>query len=132
MARQARAIADNARGEFFVDSSCIDCDRCRQIAPEVFARSARASQSFVARQPAAEGEHRALMALVACPTSSIGTRSKHDTRAAARAFPEPVIGDVLFCGYASEAAYGAASYLIVRPGGNVLVDSPRFAGLLVD
>jgi glyoxylase-like metal-dependent hydrolase (beta-lactamase superfamily II)/ferredoxin len=132
MASAGRAIADNARGEFFVDSSCIDCDLCRQLAPEVFARSARAAQSFVARQPAPTAEHRALMALVTCPTSSIGTRSKHDTRAAARAFPEPIVGDVLFCGYASEAAYGAASYLIRRPGGNVLIDSPRFARLLVD
>jgi glyoxylase-like metal-dependent hydrolase (beta-lactamase superfamily II) len=72
------------------------------------------------------------MALVTCPTSSIGTRSKHDARAAARAFPEPVLGDVWFCGYASESSYGAASYLIRRPGGNVLVDSPRFARVLVD
>jgi glyoxylase-like metal-dependent hydrolase (beta-lactamase superfamily II) len=84
------------------------------------------------RQPASAGEHRALMALVTCTTSSIGTRGKHDTRAAARAFPEPIGGDVLFCGYASESSYGAASYLIRRPAGNVLVDSPRFARVLVD
>ena len=132
MARAAEAIADNTSGEFFVDRSCIDCDLCRQIAPRVFARSERAGQSFVAHQPAAADEHRALMALVTCPTSSIGTRCKHDTRAAARAFPEPLGDDVLFCGYASESSYGAASYLIRRPGGNVLVDSPRFAGVLVD
>jgi glyoxylase-like metal-dependent hydrolase (beta-lactamase superfamily II)/ferredoxin len=132
MARQADAIADNASGDFFVDRSCIDCDLCRQLAPEVFARSERATQSFVARQPAPGTQHRALMALVTCPTSSIGTRSKHDTGAAARAFPEPVVGDVLFCGYASEASYGASSYLIRRRDGNVLVDSPRFARLLVD
>jgi glyoxylase-like metal-dependent hydrolase (beta-lactamase superfamily II)/ferredoxin len=132
MARASDAIADNAVGEFFVDRSCIDCDLCRQLAPEVFARSEPAAQSFVARQPARGAEHRALMALVTCPTSSIGTRGKHDTGTAARAFPEPVVGDVLFCGYASEASYGASSYLIRRDGGNVLVDSPRFARLLVD
>jgi len=135
MAREVDGIPANVSGEFFVDSSCIDCDLCRQIAPAVFARSDRAGQSFVARQPGSrgsDGEHRALMALVTCPTSSIGTRTKHDARAAARAFPEPVVGDVLFCGYASEASYGAASYLIRRPGGNVLVDSPRFARVLVD
>lgn len=132
MAREADAIADNASGEFFVDRSCIDCDLCRQLAPEVFARSERAAQSFVAHQPGPGGEHRALMALVTCPTSSIGTRGKHDVAAAARAFPEPVIGDVWFCGYASEASYGASSYLIRRRDGNVLVDSPRFARLLVD
>jgi glyoxylase-like metal-dependent hydrolase (beta-lactamase superfamily II)/ferredoxin len=132
MARAADAITANVSGEFFVDSSCIDCDLCRQIAPAVFARSDRAGQSYVAHQPGSDGEHRALMALVTCPTSSIGTRTKHDARAAARAFPEPVIGDVLFCGYASESSYGAASYLIRRPSGNVLVDSPRFARVLVD
>ena len=73
MARAAEAIADNTSGEFFVDRSCIDCDLCRQIAPRVFARSERAGQSFVAHQPAAADEHRALMALVTCPTASIGT-----------------------------------------------------------
>ena len=80
MASPARSIADNARGEFFVDSSCIDCDLCRQIAPEVFARSPRVGQSFVAHQPAAGGERRALMALVTCPTSSIGTRCENGSR----------------------------------------------------
>lgn len=132
MARAGDAIADNASGDLFVDRSCIDCDLCRQIAPEVFARSPRAGQSFVARQPAPGAEHRALMALVTCPTSSIGTRRKHDTRAAARAFPEPIGDDILFCGYASAASYGAASYLIRRRDGNVLVDSPRFAAVLAD
>jgi glyoxylase-like metal-dependent hydrolase (beta-lactamase superfamily II) len=34
--------------------------------------------------------------------------------------------NVYFCGFASESSYGASSYLIVRPEGNVLVDSPRF------
>jgi glyoxylase-like metal-dependent hydrolase (beta-lactamase superfamily II) len=31
MARETDAIAANVRGDFFVDSSCIDCDLCRQI-----------------------------------------------------------------------------------------------------
>lgn len=133
MARQADAIDENAAGDFFVDSSCIDCDLCRQIAPAVFARSDRREQSYVARQPVeAAGERRALMALVTCPTSSIGTTRKLDARAAARAFPEAVDGieGVLFCGYASAASYGAASWLVRRPDGNVLVDSPRWATAL--
>jgi glyoxylase-like metal-dependent hydrolase (beta-lactamase superfamily II) len=47
--------------------------------------------------------------------------------------PEAVTpdGSVLFCGYASESSFGASSYLIRRPEGNVLVDSPRFASPLV-
>jgi signal transduction histidine kinase len=44
------------------------------------------------------------------------------------------VDDVYFCGFTSEASFGAWSYLIVRPqeqGGNVLVDSPRFNNPLV-
>ena len=127
MARRADAIAENVAGDLFVDGSCIDCDLCRQLAPAVFARSERAGQSYVAAQPA--DPQRALMALVTCPTSSIG--SALDARAAARAFPEPVGDDVYFCGYASAASYGASSWLVRRPDGNVLVDSPRAAGPLL-
>lgn len=133
MARERDAIPANTGGDFYVDRSCIDCDLCRQLAPRTFARCEGAEQSFVVHQPAGPDEaHRALMALVACPTSSIGTRARHDTAAAARAFPEHLGGGVYFCGYASAASYGAASYLITRPGGNVLVDSPRYASILAD
>src|SRR5688572_31313743 len=36
MAEPAKKLNGNAPGEFYVDSSCIDCDLCRQIAPGVF------------------------------------------------------------------------------------------------
>ncbi|HEU0030286.1 MAG TPA: MBL fold metallo-hydrolase [Kofleriaceae bacterium] len=138
MAREADAIADNTPGELFVDATCIDCDLCRQLAPAVFARTDRSGQSYVMHQPDDGERPRALMALVTCPTSSIGSRVDRgaEVRVAARAFPEPIAeaapAAVYFCGYASADSYGAASYLIVRPGGNVLVDSPRAAAPLVD
>jgi glyoxylase-like metal-dependent hydrolase (beta-lactamase superfamily II)/ferredoxin len=131
MADPSRRLSENAPGEFFVDATCIDCDTCRQIAPEVFAQTS-SELSFVKRQP--EGPqltHRAAMALVACPTASIGGAPKALVRAAARSFPEPITEDVLYCGYASADSFGASSYLIRRPGGNVLVDSPRAAGPLL-
>jgi NAD-dependent dihydropyrimidine dehydrogenase PreA subunit len=43
--------AENAEGNFFVDSSCIDCAVCRNVAPSTFARSERAGASVVAQQP---------------------------------------------------------------------------------
>lgn len=133
MARAIERLDENAAGRFFVDDSCIDCDACRQIAPAVFARSRRRGQSIVAAQPeAGEGERRALMALIACPTASIGTAPKLDARPALDAFPERIDGNVYYCGFHSEASYGAASYLIVRDGGNVLVDSPRAAKPLME
>jgi glyoxylase-like metal-dependent hydrolase (beta-lactamase superfamily II)/ferredoxin len=132
VARVAQRLVENAPGAFFIDDSCIDCDACRQIAPATFVRSPSRGQSIVAAQPAQADEARALQALVACPTASIGTSPKGDARAAAAAFPECIAGDVYYCGYHSAASYGASSYLIVRDGGNVLVDSPRAARPLVD
>lgn len=130
MADFSKKLNGNAPGEFFVDSSCIDCDLCRQIAPRVFREEDDAS--VVGRQPATPTESlRAEIALVTCPTGSIGTVHKHDLAGALAALPEPIEENVHFCGFASEASFGASSYLIVRPGGNVLVDSPRFTAPLV-
>jgi glyoxylase-like metal-dependent hydrolase (beta-lactamase superfamily II)/ferredoxin len=132
MARLADRLPENVDGQFFVDASCIDCDACRQLAPTVFACSAR-DQSYVAAQPRSEAERRrALMALVTCPTSSIGTTPKLDPREAIAAFPELVEDNVYHCGFHAEASYGAASYLIVRKDGNVLVDSPRAVPQLLE
>jgi glyoxylase-like metal-dependent hydrolase (beta-lactamase superfamily II)/ferredoxin len=130
MATPQRAYPENAFGNFFVDDTCIDCDLCRQIAPSVFHEDS--DHSYVARQPESPAEEfRAAMALVTCPTASIGTREKSDSRAAAAAYPELIDDDVYFCGYASRNSYGASSYLVRRPAGNVLIDSPRYALPLV-
>jgi len=129
MAELRKKLDGNAPGEFYVDSSCIDCDLCRQIAPGVF-RDAGES-SVVGRQPSGDPETlRAEMALVTCPTASIGTLAKRDLKAALASYPERIEDEVYFCGFASEASYGASSYLLRRPGGNVLVDSPRFTEVL--
>lgn len=126
VARLARRLDENAEGTFFVDDSCIDCGACREIAPGTYGRSDRRGQSFVTAQPdGPDAERRALMAVVACPTASIGTSPRRPLDAAIAAFPERLEEDVFYCGWHSEASYGAASYLIVRPGGNVMIDSPR-------
>ena len=72
------------------------------------------------------------MAILACPVAAIGSEEKRDLRAARAAFPDPIEYPVHHCGYHSEDSFGAASYLILRGDGNVLVDSPRFAGPLVE
>ena len=129
MAAIRKRRPENTAGAFYVDSTCIDCDQCRQIAPESFSRAGE--QSAVHAQPAtAEATRAALAALVTCPVGSIGTATKHDARIGMAAFPQPLESGVHFCGFAAESSFGASSYLIVRPGGNVLVDSPRFASAL--
>jgi len=133
MASAALRLPENVPGDFFVDSTCIDCDACRQIAPSVFADDGDAS--VVHHQPETNDEaRRALMALVACPTGSIGTIEHHDARVGIDAFPELISDNVYYCGFNAESSFGAWSYLIRRPsdeGGNVLIDSPRFATQLV-
>jgi len=133
MAREALRLPENVPGDFFVDRTCIDCDACRQIAPGTFRD--HGDRSSVFHQPRTEAEaRRALMALVACPTGSIGAPRTYDRRVGVAAFPERLAENVYFCGFTAESSFGAWSYLIRRPaeqGGNVLVDSPRFAAPLV-
>lgn len=130
MAQIERRLAGNVSGDFYVDESCIDCDACRQIAPAVFREDGE--HSVVFHQPSDPGQlHRALMALVACPTASIGTVSHRDARQGVEAFPTHVVDNVYFCGFTAESSFGAWAYLVVRPEGNVLVDSPRFTAPLV-
>ncbi|MBW4577443.1 MAG: MBL fold metallo-hydrolase [Aphanothece sp. CMT-3BRIN-NPC111] len=131
MAHLTQRLSQNVSGDFFVDSTCIDCDTCRWMTPDVFHRAGE--QSAVYHQPENEVERlRAMQALLACPTASIGTIEKpRDIKDAQQSFPILVAENVYHCGYHSENSYGAASYLIVRPEGNILVDSPRFAPPLV-
>src|SRR5262245_31017393 len=124
MASTALRLPENAPGDFYVDSTCIDCDTCRRIAPSVFQEGR--DFSFVGTQPANEPDRtRALMALVACPTGSIGTVSRTDVEPGLAAFPEPIEDGVSFCGFTSADSFGAWSYFVERPGGNVMVDSPK-------
>ena len=130
MAQAALRIEQNVPGDFYVDSSCIDCDACRQIAPSVFHDVG--DQSAVHRQPQTAQEILAAQkALIACPTSSIGDLARRDMTEALAAYPEVVDGDVYRCGFTAESSFGAFAYLIRTATGNVLVDSPRFAGPLV-
>lgn len=130
MAQLAHKAAANVPGDLFVDDRCIACDTCRRLAPATYG-GGEDEVAFVARQPASPAERRrAMMALVACPVAAIGSRSKDGAAEAARAFPDELAPGVYDCGYAAESSFGAASWLVVRPDGNVLVDSPRFAAPL--
>lgn len=136
MADLEKKLPANADGLFYVDSTCIDCGTCRWVAPESFDQAGPKSRVYA--QPQSDQAHvEAGVALLACPVAAIGTDGKADLGAAREALPqkigEPATGDgaVYYLGYHSRKSFGAASYLIQRPDGNVLVDSPRYAGLVV-
>lgn len=129
MADLNRKLAENVPGELFVDETCIDCDTCRELAPQTFG-SLRNGQSFVREQPSSEAEWRsALFAVVSCPTASIG--AERSAKAAARELPVEFAPGVYRSGYSSENSYGAQSYFLRRDDGNLLIDSPRAAAPLL-
>lgn len=131
MAMLNQRRSQNVAGDLYVDSSCIDCDTCRWMAPSIFSRVD--GLSAVTHQPEQTDERRsALQALLSCPTASIGTVERpSDIIQTQQGLPMLIADTVYHCGYHAESSYGAASYLVQRPGGNVLVDSPRFAPPLV-
>lgn len=132
MADLNKRLATNVEGDFFVDSTCIDCDTCRQLAPATFVEKGEYSTVF--QQPATDQETlAAYQALLSCPVGSIGTAHQDPPfMAEARAsFPIEIADGVFFTGFNSAKSFGANSYFIQHPEGNWLVDSPRFLNDLV-
>jgi len=130
MANPQKRVPENVAGDFYVDSTCIDCDACRQIAPSVFAQAPHSSY-VRAQPPSAIDRRRALQALLACPTGSIGCLGADDVKAVMPDFPLLIEEPVFYCGYNSPKSYGGNSYFIKHPDGNWLIDSPKFVMPLV-
>src|SRR4030095_3267254 len=111
MANVQLRLPENVPGDFFVDSTCIDCDTCSQLSPMVFRD--HGEQCSVYHQPATPEETRlAMMAVLSCPTGSVDNIEKHEAKIGINAFPLKLDDDVYFCGFTSESSFGAWSYLI--------------------
>lgn len=133
MADRKKRLDSNIAGNFFVDSTCINCDTCRQLAPKSFEEVGE--YSAVLHQPeGGEQVHQAYQALLACPVGSIGTEhsEKLQLQAAMASFPLPLEDGVSYCGFNSEKSFGANSFLIEHPEGNWLIDSPRYIKHLIE
>lgn len=116
MANPRKRVPENAPGDFFVDSTCINCDTCRQIAPQVFDEAP--GTSFVKGQPVAKAERRlALRALLACPTGSIGCLGDDDVKHVMEDFPLVVEEPVYYCGYNSPSPTVATAISSAIPRG---------------
>lgn len=63
----------NHEGPYYVDTDCIDCHGCREIAPRHFGFDENTRLSYVMRQPeTAEEKEMVNEAMNHCPTESIG------------------------------------------------------------
>lgn len=129
MASASKILPSNISGEFFVDSTCINCDACRQIAPSFFEEID--DYSAVIRQPNDDSERKAcLNALISCPSGSIGCLTAYNRDEIKKPFPLKIDENVYYCGFNSKKSYGANSYFIENEEGNWLIDSPRYSRYL--
>ena len=131
MADVRHRVASNVAGEFFVDSSCINCGVSRHYAPKTFGDDG--AHAFVKAQPSSEPDTLAAqMALLACPVAAIGTTQKQDLSLARRSFPFALADGVFVNGYNDRSSFGAHSYFIQGNGENWMVDAPRFTKHVAD
>jgi ferredoxin len=66
-------VPENDPGEFYVDAQCIDCDVCRDTAPDNFTRADDSGYSYVYKQPETKEERELCEeALTSCPVEAIG------------------------------------------------------------
>lgn len=73
MADVADKNPENVDGKFYVDEQCIDCDLCREHAPDNFEREEDEGYSYVYKQPETDEELELCMeALEGCPVEAIG------------------------------------------------------------
>lgn len=73
MAGKTDKVENNVRGKYYVDSNCIDCDVCRETAPNNFMADEDEGYSYVFSQPKdAEEEAQCREAMESCPVEAIG------------------------------------------------------------
>ena len=73
MADLVNRYPDNISGKFYVDNQCIDCDLCRETAPQNFRRNDDGGYSFVYKQPSSDDEAaQCKEAMEGCPVEAIG------------------------------------------------------------
>ena len=66
-------VEGSVPGKFYVDSNCIDCDVCRETAPNNFTANEDEGFSFVSKQPENDEEgEQCQEAMESCPVEAIG------------------------------------------------------------
>lgn len=121
---------DSVPGDWYIDTACINCGASRHVAPGLIAE--RNDKSVFVRQPVTpEDQLAAWRAVLVCPTASVRSETKQP-RPNVAIFPQQIISGVWRCGFNARSSFGAHSYFVARPDGNLLIDSPRYAAELVN
>jgi len=73
----AYKISQNLIGRFYVDSNCINCLLCSEIAPENFMANHHKGYVYIYRQPENDREKTRIQeAMILCPSSAINDNGK--------------------------------------------------------
>jgi glyoxylase-like metal-dependent hydrolase (beta-lactamase superfamily II)/ferredoxin len=124
MARPMDRNAASADGDWYVDTGCIGCGAARHVAPGLIAAQPDGKSIFL-RQPDTDEElDMAWRALLVCPTRSVG--NEEVARPYPASFPHDLGDGVYRLGHNAKSSFGAHSYLVTRPTGNFMIDSPRW------
>ncbi len=68
----AHRISQNVQGRFYVDSNCINCSLCSEIAPDNFMTNHDLGYEYVCKQPESKSENALLAeAIDLCPSDAI-------------------------------------------------------------
>ena len=81
MARPADRHPANVPGPWFVDGSCVSCDACTDVSPEIFGRDGDRKAYVREHRPAETDLFRA--ALESCPVEAVGDEDDPSTLAGA-------------------------------------------------
>ena len=66
-------------GKYYCDTQCIDCDLCRETAPDNYKRNDDGGFSYVYKQPENDEEEAlCLEAMEGCPVEAIGSDGADD------------------------------------------------------
>lgn len=72
MANKEDSVPENIPGKYYVDSECIFCGACIELAPENFA-SQNDEYAYIEKQPENESEEEQCQeAMGSCPVDAIG------------------------------------------------------------
>ncbi len=73
----AKKIPQNVEGRFYVDTHCINCSLCPEIAPDIFASNHDEGVEYVKKQPRNATELKLVAeAISECPANAIKDNGK--------------------------------------------------------
>jgi hypothetical protein len=121
---------DSAPVDWYIDTACIDCGASRHVAPNLIVER-HGKERFRAAADDIRGATRCVARGTRLP-DGVSPQRNQAAAAASDDLSQEITDGVWRCGFNARSSFGAHSYFVARPTGNILVDSPRYATELVN